>query len=136
MERNFRRLFKDFVEYCLPDFHGLINWKKQWHSLDKELNTITKGSDSGKRLVDKLFKIFLKDGREQWVLVHLEIQGKYDADFPKRMFTYGLTLPCRLNSGNLFDAASLNAGHIKNVTPNSLNPPLLSCLLPLPSDCF
>lgn len=81
--------FKDFVEYCLPELYVLINWKKQWHSLDKELQAITKGADSGKRLLDKLFKIFLKDGCEQWVLVHLEIQGNYDSDFPKRMFIYG-----------------------------------------------
>jgi len=81
--------FKDFVEYCLLELYELINWKKQWNSLDKELQAITKGADAGKRLLDKLFKVFLKDGREQWVLVHLEVQGKQDDDFPKRMFTYG-----------------------------------------------
>src|SRR3990167_3798652 len=81
--------FKDFVEYCLPELHELINWKKQWNSLDKELQAITKGADSGTRLLDKLFKVYLKDGREQWVLVHLEVQGKQDDDFPKRMFIYG-----------------------------------------------
>lgn len=81
--------FKDFVEYCLPELYELINWKKQWNSLDKELQAITKGEDSGKRLLDKLFKVYLKDGREQWVLVHLEVQGKQENDFPKRMFTYG-----------------------------------------------
>ncbi len=81
--------FKDFVEYCLPELYGLINWKKHWSSLDKELNAITKGSDVGNRLVDKLFKVYLKDGQEQWVLCHVEVQGKQDDDFPKRMFTYG-----------------------------------------------
>jgi len=81
--------FKDFVEYCLPELYELVNWKKRWSSLDKELQAITKGTDVGKRLLDKLFKVFLKDGREQWVLVHLEVQGKQDDDFPSRMFTYG-----------------------------------------------
>ncbi len=81
--------FKDFVEYCLPQLYELINWKKRWSSLDKELNAITKGADAGNRLVDKLFKVYLKDGQEQWVLCHVEVQGKQDDDFPKRMFTYG-----------------------------------------------
>ena len=81
--------FKDFVEYCLPELYKLINWKKRWNSLDKELQAITKGTDAGKRLLDKLFKVFLRDGREQWVLVHLEVQGKQDDNFPSRMFTYG-----------------------------------------------
>ncbi|MES1988910.1 MAG: hypothetical protein V4440_12940 [Pseudomonadota bacterium] len=39
-------------------------------------------------MVLKLFKVYFKDGREQWVLVHIEVQGKPDEDFPKRMFTY------------------------------------------------
>lgn len=80
--------FKDFVEYCLPELYSLINWDKHWTSLDKELNAITKGSHAGKRLLDKLFRVYLKDGQEQWVLVHLEVQGAKETDFPKRMFTY------------------------------------------------
>jgi len=81
--------FNDFVEYCLPELHELIDWQRQWTALDKELQAITKGADTGKRLLDKLFKVFLKDGREQWVLIHLEVQGTQDDDFPKRMFSYG-----------------------------------------------
>jgi hypothetical protein len=34
-------------------------------------------------------KFYLKDGKEQWILIHLEVQGKKEEDFPKRMFTYG-----------------------------------------------
>jgi hypothetical protein len=81
--------FKDFIAYCFPQLFELINWKKKWVSLDKELQSITKGSEAGKRLLDKLFKVYLKDGTEQWILIHVEIQGKKEKDFPKRMFTYG-----------------------------------------------
>ena len=28
------------------------------------------------------------DGREDWVLVHVEVQGDDDVDFPQRMFVY------------------------------------------------
>jgi len=36
----------------------------------------------------KLVKVYLKDGTEKWLLIHLEVQGYYDADFVKRMYTY------------------------------------------------
>lgn len=81
--------FKDFVEYCLPELYGLINWDRHWQSLDQELQVITKGSESGKRFLDKLFKVYLKDGQEQWILIHLEVQAREEDEFPKRMFTYG-----------------------------------------------
>ncbi len=81
--------FKDCITYCLPELSELIDWEKQPISLDKELQAITKGSKTGKRLLDKLFKVFLKDGSEQRVLIHIEVQATHDNDFPKRMFTYG-----------------------------------------------
>lgn len=80
--------FKDFVHYCLHDLVLLIDWDKPIISLDKELQAITKGSGNGKRLLDKLFKVFLKEGHEQWILIHIEIQGKKEEAFAKRMFTY------------------------------------------------
>lgn len=80
--------FKDFVEYCIPHLNSLIDWDKPYDSLDKELQAITKGTESGKRLLDKLFKVYLKNGDEQWILIHLEVQGRRDLTFPKRMFIY------------------------------------------------
>jgi hypothetical protein len=80
--------FKEFVDLCLHDLYGLIDWEQPWSSLDKEFHAITKDGLIGKRLVDKLFKVYLKTGEEQWVLIHLEIQGELEALFPKRMFIY------------------------------------------------
>ena len=56
--------------------------------LDKELEKIVKASMIGKRLADMLVKVYLKDGAEKWLLIHTEVQGYYDADFVKRMYTY------------------------------------------------
>jgi hypothetical protein len=47
---------KDFISYCLPSLSELIDWKKPIISLDKELQAITKGGETGKRLSDKLFR--------------------------------------------------------------------------------
>jgi predicted transposase YdaD len=79
---------KDFIDYCLPKLSQLIDWERKWTSLDKELQAITKGTSHGKRLVDKLFKVHLKDGKEQWILIHLEIQAKQEKQFSERMFIY------------------------------------------------
>jgi predicted transposase YdaD len=35
-----------------------------------------------------LVKVFTRDGKEEWVLVHVEVQGQYQLDFARRMFTY------------------------------------------------
>ena len=32
-------------------------------------------------------RVFLKGGGERWVLVHVEVQGYWDKEFPQRMFT-------------------------------------------------
>ena len=81
--------FKQFLKYCLPELAKQIDWQKPYVSLDKELQAITKGTEAGKRLLDKLFKVYLINGQEQWVLLHVEVQGAMDEDFPKRMFIYG-----------------------------------------------
>jgi predicted transposase YdaD len=33
-------------------------------------------------------KVYLKNGVEQWILVHIEVQGYKDKSFEERMFTY------------------------------------------------
>ncbi len=81
--------FQGFIEYCLPELNTQIDWNKKIISLDKELNAITKDSLTGTRLVDKLVQVHLKNGEEQLILIHIEVQGNPDKDFPKRMFTYG-----------------------------------------------
>lgn len=80
--------FREFVEYCLPQLSKLVDWNKSWVSLDKEFQALTKEAETGKRLLDKLFKVYLQNGQEQWVLVHIEVQGQKENDFPERMFLY------------------------------------------------
>jgi hypothetical protein len=46
---------KDFFECCLPKLSQLIDWRKDWYTLEQELQTITQDSVSGKQLLDKLY---------------------------------------------------------------------------------
>jgi hypothetical protein len=43
-----------------------------------------------KGLADKLFKVWLKDGNEAWLLIHIEIQGEPEESFPLRAFIYNI----------------------------------------------
>jgi hypothetical protein len=56
--------------------------------LDKELQQVVRDAEIGIRRVDKLVRVWLKNGNEAWVMIHIEIQGRQDKDFPKRMFVY------------------------------------------------
>ena len=82
----------EYFESCMSFFfspiHELIDWDKPPISLEKELQQITASSDTGKRLADKLFQVWLLDNREIWILIHIEVQSKYESDFAQRMFIY------------------------------------------------
>ncbi|WP_295434478.1 hypothetical protein [uncultured Thiodictyon sp.] len=42
----------------------------------------------GRRWADSLARVTARDGKEDWILAHVEIQGQSQPDFPKRMFVY------------------------------------------------
>ena len=64
--------FGQFLEFFFPDAHAAIDWSRRYESLDKELQQIVSDSELGLRLADKLFKVWLKDGQEAWILIHVE----------------------------------------------------------------
>ncbi|MEO5368561.1 MAG: DUF4351 domain-containing protein [Magnetococcus sp. DMHC-1] len=82
-----RIYLKDFLEFFLPVAHAGIDWQCAPEFLDKELDRITREAESGNRRVDLLVKVWLLDGDELWVLIHVEVQGNRDPHFEERMFT-------------------------------------------------
>lgn len=65
--------FQPFVEMCLSEAAAKIDWFRGYIALDKELTAIERGQEIGKRVVDKLFKVWMKDGKELWLLFHIEV---------------------------------------------------------------
>jgi hypothetical protein len=82
------RYFEDFMAFFFPDAHADIDWSKGYEFLDKELQQVVREAELGRRLVDKLVKVWRKDGGEVWVLSHVEVQGQEETDFAERMYTY------------------------------------------------
>lgn len=80
--------FQPFLRLLYPDIHDAIDWSQPLVFLDKELQKITRNSSTGRRHADKLVRVLFRDGQERWLLVHVEVQGRREADFPRRMFVY------------------------------------------------
>ncbi len=81
-------LFPDFIKLIAPDFHSHVDWSKPIEFLDKELLQISPKSEETKRFVDRLVKVWMLNGEERWVLIHVEIQGYRETEFSRRMFIY------------------------------------------------
>jgi len=84
--------FPQFLEFFFPDAYAVIDWTRRPEFLDQELQQLEPDAEIGKRLVDKVAKVWLLDGKEAWILVHVEVQGHYDKEFAKRMYTYNYRL--------------------------------------------
>ena len=76
------------MEFFYPNIANDIDWTKAPIFMDKELSKIIKDAQVGTRYVDKLVKVWRKNGLETWVLLHIEIQGQLQDIFPERMFVY------------------------------------------------
>ncbi|MGA7875603.1 MAG: hypothetical protein WCA08_08060, partial [Desulfoferrobacter sp.] len=82
------RFFEQFVAFFFPQAHAGIDWSKGYEFLDKELRQVVRDAELGRRLADKLVKVWSKDGEEAWVLVHIEVQEAAERAFAKRMYIY------------------------------------------------
>ncbi|MBZ8181438.1 transposase [Oscillatoria salina IIICB1] len=80
--------FEPFMAFFFPQAHQDIDWLRGYDSLDTELQEIIRDSETGRRLADKLVKLWLLDGEEAVVLIHIEVQSQSQSDFAKWMYIY------------------------------------------------
>jgi hypothetical protein len=80
--------FDDFLSFFFPEIYQQVDWTILPQSLDKELQQITASSDTDKCIADKLYQVWLLDNQDIWILVHIELQSQYDAEFSRRMYIY------------------------------------------------
>lgn len=68
-------------------------WEKGYTFLDKELQQVVREAETGPRRVDKLVQVTPEGSVETaWVLIHVEVQGQRDNDFPERIYIYNYRL--------------------------------------------
>jgi hypothetical protein len=87
-------VFDDLLRFVFPEADKVFDMQKGFGFLDKELAELypEPEKESDTRVVDKLVKVFRKDGGEEWVLIHIEAQGETKREdrpfFSERMFRY------------------------------------------------
>lgn len=94
MSTDYDSPWKDFLQQHLrwvfdllfPPASAQIDWGRGFEFLEQELRQILPENERIKRIADALVKVYLLDGKEQWVLIHIEVQGQRDDEFPERMF--------------------------------------------------
>jgi hypothetical protein len=89
--------FEAFLLFFFPRVHADIDWSRRWESLDKELQQVVRDAELGRRYADMLVKVWLRDGRECWLLIRVEVQGRFEADFARRIYVYNYRIFDRYN---------------------------------------
>ena len=93
-----REYFQDAITFFFPLTAARIEWNRPHEFLDKEFQQIAPEAKIGKRYADQLVKVWLKQGQELWLLIHIEVQAKPEANFAERMLVYYLRIFDRFHS--------------------------------------
>jgi predicted transposase/invertase (TIGR01784 family) len=90
LKSAFEEAFPDLLRFYFEGADRIFDIERGFEFLDKELNELFPDLEKkgGSRVADMLVKTFLLNGKEEWVLVHLEIQGEGVDRFAFRMFQY------------------------------------------------
>lgn len=90
--------FKDFMLFFFSDAYAAIDWSRDVEFFDKELQKIVHDAELGRRYADKLVKVWLTDGAEVWVMIHVEVQGQQETGFELRIYVYNHRIFERYNA--------------------------------------
>ena len=92
------RWFQPFIAFFFPLTHADIDWSRGYETLDTELQQVVRDAELGRRYADKLVKVWLRDGSEEWLLIHVEVQGRREEDFARRVYVYNYRIFDRYNA--------------------------------------
>ena len=81
----FKNLLPNFVKFLFRTHYDKVDWTKEVHFLDKELQTLHVNSRPQDRIADILVMLHLKDGSTLYVFLHIEVQGYTDKTFVLRV---------------------------------------------------
>ncbi len=82
------RYFPAFISFFFPEIDKEIDWLRDYESLDKELEQVTRDAELGRCYADKLMKVWRRDGDQQVVYIHVEAQAQPEEVFAPRMHVY------------------------------------------------
>lgn len=84
------KLFPDFMRLIHPEIEHVLDLDRDCEFLDKELQQVDQLAHGkyAQRIVDHLVKVYTKEGNGDYILLHIEVQGRFSANFSERMFQY------------------------------------------------
>ena len=86
------RFFWNFLEMVLPDLYADADTNGKYDFLDTEFSDVLNTGDTeihtSAHFADYVIKVPMKNGDEEFLILHCEIQGKGGKDLPFRMFHY------------------------------------------------
>lgn len=90
LKSAFEEAFPELLRFFFRDADQLFDIERGFEFMDKELLELFPELEKkgGNRLVDMLVKVYSREGQEEWLLIHLEIQAQHDRKFARRMFQY------------------------------------------------
>ncbi|MEK7253191.1 MAG: Rpn family recombination-promoting nuclease/putative transposase, partial [Bacteroidota bacterium] len=84
----FHVFLRDFLRLRFPGIYRAIDWSKPPEFLEQELRLALKKKLKGKKISDLLVKVWLKNGEQKYLYIHLEVQSYFDSQVPKRVLEY------------------------------------------------
>ncbi len=114
-----------FLSYFFPNVHEVVDWSRDYEFLDKELQKIMPEAMVGRGTVDLLVKVWLKDGTDCWLLIHVEVQSQQDSNFARRMYEYNHRLHDRY--GRMPVSLAILGDDSKSWHPSQYHDGVLGC---------
>ena len=90
--------FREFTEFYFPDVAAEIDFGRPIGFLDKELSKLSPHGTGPGRVADVLARVYSYGGFETLLYCHVEVQGKKDPDFARRLFQVGYRIFDRFSS--------------------------------------
>ena len=119
--------FADFMRFFFPQVYKQIDWNRACEFLDKELQKVVRDAKMKRRLADKLVKVWLKNGKDALLYIHIEVQAHKEEDFPERIFIYHYRLYDRY--GRRVISLAILGDSNKDWKPKSYGYKLMGCSL-------
>lgn len=90
LKSAFEEAFPDLLRFFFDKADIIFDIERGFEFLDKELSELFPELEKqgGSRFADMLVKTYLMNGREEWILVHIEIEAGTSKNFARRMFQY------------------------------------------------
>ena len=80
--------FDHMLDSILPELAAKVDRSRRPEFLDKEMKDLKALMGGTWQEPDLLAKVPVKEGRDIWLALHVEVQDKGGEDFPERMFYY------------------------------------------------